>query len=89
MIGTISIILWVVTILGYVLFNLYQKNVKLENMVINQANLINGLSGVIAESDKVIKELDTKIWTEGDKELAAVFQNLRTIQEALNQYRNR
>jgi hypothetical protein len=89
MIGTISIILWIVTVIGYVLFNLYQKNVKLENMVINQANLINGLSGIIGESDKVIKELDTKIWTEGDKELAAVFQNLRTIQEALNQYRSR
>ena len=88
MVGTIAIVLWVGTLLGYVLFNLYQKNAKLEAMVLNQAALINGLSNVIAESDKVIKELDTKIWTEGDKELANVFQNLRAIQEALNQFRN-
>lgn len=87
MIGTIALILWLVTILGYVLYNLYQKNIKLEAMVIRQENLLAGLSGIIGESEKVIKELDTKIWTEGDKELAAVFQNLRMIQEALNQYR--
>ena len=87
MIGIISLVLWIATVVGYILFNLYQKNVKLEDMVIKQSSLINGLSGIIGESDKVIKELDTKIWAEGDKELAAVFQNLRTIQEALNQYR--
>lgn len=87
MLGTIALILWPVTILGYILFNLYQKNLKLEAMVIRQENLLAGLSGIISQSDKVIKELDTKIWTEGDKELAAVFQNLRMIQEALNQYR--
>jgi len=87
MLGTIALILWPVTILGYILFNLYQKNLKLEAMVIRQENLLVGLSGIISQSDKVIKELDTKIWTEGDKELAAVFQNLRMIQEALNQYR--
>lgn len=87
MVGTIALILWPVTILGYILFNLYQKNLKLEAMVIRQENLLAGLSGIINQSDKVIKELDTKIWTDGDKELAAVFQNLRMIQEALNQYR--
>ena len=89
MLGTIALILWPVTIIGYIMYNLYQKNIKLESMAIRQENLLAGLSGIISESDKVIKELDTKIWTEGDKELAAVFQNLRMIQEALNQYKGR
>lgn len=87
MLGIISIILWIGSVIGYIIYNLYQKNLKLEEMAIKQANLIGGLSGIIQESDKVIKELDTKIWAEGDKELAAVFQNLRIIQEALNQFR--
>ena len=88
MFAIISISVWVVSIIGYVLYNLYQKNVKLEDIVIKQSNLLTGLGSIINESDKVIKELDTKIWAEGDKELAAVFQNLRAIQEALNQYKN-
>ena len=87
MTGMIAITLWVVSIIGYIIYNLYQKNIKLEDIVIKQSNLLQGLGGIIQESDKVIRELDTKIWTEGDKELAAVFQNLRAIQEALNQYR--
>jgi len=89
MLAIISISLWILTIVGYVFFNLYQKNVKLEDMVIRQSNLLTGLGNIINESDKVIKELDTKIWAEGDRELAAVFQNLRSIQEALNQYRSK
>lgn len=89
MTGVIAIALWVISIIGYIIYNLYQKNLKLEDIVIKQSNLINGLGNVIQESDKVIRELDTKIWTEGDKELAAVFQNLRAIQEALNQFRTK
>jgi len=89
MLAIISISLWILTIVGYIFFNLYQKNVKLEDMVIRQSNLLTGLGNIINESDKVIKELDTKIWAEGDRELAAVFQNLRSIQEALNQYRSK
>lgn len=87
MLGIIAIILWIGSVIGYIIYNLYQKNLKLEEMVIRQSNFIQSLNGVIQESDKVIRELDTKIWTEGDRELAAVFQNLRAIQEALNQYR--
>jgi hypothetical protein len=89
MTGIIAITLWVVSIIGYIIYNLYQKNLKLEDIVIKQSNLLQGLGGIIQESDKVIRELDTKIWTEGDKELAAVFQNLRAIQEALNKYRTK
>ena len=89
MTGIIAIALWVVSIIGYIIYNLYQKNLKLEDIVIKQSNLLQGLGGIIQESDKVIRELDTKIWTEGDKELAAVFQNLRAIQEALNKYRTK
>jgi hypothetical protein len=85
--GIIAIALWIGSIIGYVIYNLYQKNIKLEEMVIKQSNFIQSLGSTIQESDKVIKELDTKIWTEGDRELASAFQNLRAIQEALNQYR--
>jgi hypothetical protein len=85
--GIIAIVLWVVTVLGWVLYNLYTKNLKLENTVIVQAGFINNIQLLIQESDKVLKELDTKIWVEGDKELAVVFQSLKAIQETLNQYK--
>ena len=84
--GMIMLSIWVVTIIGWVIFNLYQKNIKLETTVINQATFIAGLQNLIGESDRALKGLDDKIWMESDKELQTVFHNLKEVQEALNQF---
>lgn len=87
--GIIMLILWVATIIGWVIYNLFTKNRKLEETVIAQANFIGGLQVMIAESDKALKNLDDKIWMESDKELQIVFQNLKAVQEGLNQFNKR
>jgi len=81
--------LWAATIIGWVIYNLYQKNIKLENTVISQANFIAGLQSLIGESEKAVKNLDDKIWLESDKELQQVFYNLKAIQDGLNQFNKR
>lgn len=83
---TITTSLWILTVLGWVIYNLYQKNVKLENMVINQANFIASLRALIKESERAVKTLDDKIWLESDKELQEVYHNLKAVQEGLNQF---
>jgi hypothetical protein len=80
---------WAPTVVGWIIYNLYQKNIKLENTVISQANFIAGLQGLIGESEKAVKNLDDKIWLESDKELQQVFYNLKAIQEGLNQFNKR
>jgi uncharacterized protein YecE (DUF72 family) len=85
--GIISVALWILSLVGWVIYNLNTKNKKLEDTAINQANFINNIQYLITQSDKSIKELDTKIWVEGDKELMVVFQNLKAIQDALNQFK--
>lgn len=84
--GWIMVAIWITTVVGWIIYNLYQKNVKLETTVINQATFIANLQALIGESDKALKALDDKIWLESDKELQTVFQNLKAIQEALNQF---
>ena len=84
--GLTMLFVWIATIIGWVIFNLYQKNIKLERTVINQATFIANLQALIGESDKALKGLDDKIWMESDKELQTVFQNLKAVQEALNQF---
>jgi hypothetical protein len=84
--GIIMLFIWVATIIGWIIYNLYRKNVKLESIVVNQANFIGGIQSLIVESDKALKNLDDKIWMESDKELETVFQNLKAIQEGLNQF---
>ena len=85
--GIISVVLWILSLVIWVIYNLNNKNKKLEDTAINQANFINNIQYLITQSDKSIRELDTKIWVEGDKELMVVFQNLKAIQEALNQFK--
>ena len=87
--GIIMLIIWALTVIGWIIYNLYQKNVKLENTVITQANFIAGLQSLIGESEKAMKNLDDKIWLESDKELQQVFNNLKAIQEGLNQFNKR
>ena len=87
--GITMLVIWVATIIGWVIYNLYRKNVKLEQTVISQANFIAGLQALIGESDKALKGLDDKIWLESDKELQTVFQNLKAVQEGLNQFNKR
>lgn len=87
--GLIMLGVWIITIVGWVIFNLYRKNEKLEDTVIAQANFIGGLQQLIGESDKALKALDDKIWMESDKELQTVFQNLKAVQEGLNQFNKR
>ena len=75
--GIITLILWVLTVIGWIIYNLYTKNIKLEQTVIAQSTFIAGLQSMIYESDKALKNLDDKIWMESDKELETVFQNLK------------
>jgi hypothetical protein len=84
--GLVMLFLWVSSIIGWVIYNLYTKNVKLENTVLAQATFIVNLQALIEQSEKATKALDDKIWLDSDKDLLTVFQNLKEIQEKLNQF---
>jgi hypothetical protein len=85
----IMLFIWIATVIGWIIYNLYQKNVKLETTVLAQANFIGGLQQLIGESEKALKNLDDKIWMDSDIELQTVFQNLKAVQEGLNQFNKR
>lgn len=83
---TFSIVLWVVTILGYVIYNLYSKNTKLEKMVMQRDSLISELSVVISDSDRALKDLDKLGAFKSDDEIGFFFSTVKDIQQVLNQF---
>jgi hypothetical protein len=87
MVATIlNILLWVLTIIGYIIYNLYSKNVKLEEMVLERERTLETLSDIINESDRVLKELDKLGAFKSDDEIGFFFNNVKAIQETLNEF---
>jgi hypothetical protein len=82
----INLFLWVGTVLGYLIFNLNQKNQKLEQMVIERDSILRSLSSTIEESDKVLQELDRIGAFKSDDEIGFFFKTIQSIQQALNQF---
>jgi hypothetical protein len=82
----LNLALWVFSITCYIIYNLYKKNVKLEEMVTERDDKLNSLSNVIIESNKMLKELDTLGAFKSDDEIGFFFQAVKQIQETLNQY---
>ncbi len=87
MVATIlNMLLWVFTIIGYIIYNLYSKNVKLEEMVLERERTLETLSDIINESDRVLKELDKLGAFKSDDEIGFFFNNVKAIQETLNEF---
>ena len=83
-----------VVILGYTTFNLLRKLEKQEDAINNQAiilasylSYLNKLSDIIEFSSKKLKEVDRKGSFESDDEVGFFFEEIKQIQETLNQFK--
>lgn len=86
-VGTvINIALWLFTIAGYAIYNLYQKNIKLESMVRTQEEVFHALKQITEESDKRLKDMDAKGIFQSDDEVGTFFKTIMTLQGILNEY---
>ena len=75
-----TIILTVITtILSFALWNLLKKNESLEDFITKQSEAVN-------QCDKRLKEIDDKNIFYADDEIGWFFEELKKIQEALNEF---
>lgn len=84
--GIVALVLWIVTVIGYVIWNLYNKNKKLEQMVINQQFFIDGVKDCMREINSAANQIDSKIWVQSDPEFLALMENIKTMQNSINQF---
>lgn len=85
-IAIVSICLWIATVIGYVVWNLYNKNRKLEQMVINQQFFINGVKDCMKEINTAANQIDSKIWVQSDPEFLALMENVKAMQTRISQF---
>ena len=82
----INIVVILVGIVGYVIWNLMKKVEKLESMIDVQERYITDFYDLVKQSEIKIKEIDSKQLFQSDDEVGFFFNNLKTIQEALSDY---
>ena len=76
-----------VVILGFTTFNLMRKNEKQEDILSEYLNYLDNLSRTIEISEKKLKEIDNKGTFSSDDEVGFFFQNIKKIQELLNEFK--
>ena len=86
MITIISIVIWPITIIAYVIWNLYNKNVKLESMIVKQNEFIKSVLGLADNIDKTAMKIDSTMWVSADPELKTMFEDIKTMQENIKQF---
>lgn len=82
----IAISLWIATIVGWIIFNLYTKNRKLEQIVINQQLFIDGIKGSMKEINACANLIDSKLWVQSDPEFLGLMENVKQMQETINNF---
>ena len=86
MMTIISIAIWPITIIGYIIFNLFNKNIKLEKIINNQSSFIKNILSLADNIDKTAQKIDSTMWVSADPELKIMFDDIKTMQENIKQF---
>jgi hypothetical protein len=85
----ISILSVTVVILGFTTFNLLRKNEKAEDILVGYLDYLDKISKVIEVSDARLKKIDHKGTFQSDDEVGFFFDQIKKLQEILNEFRLR
>ena len=85
---TFTIILGIlVVIFGYTTFNLLRKNENAEDIIFSLDEVITKIEENIINSEKRLKEIDAKGSFKSDDEIGWFFDEVKKIQNGLNQFK--
>jgi hypothetical protein len=85
-IGIIAIVLWVATVIGYIIWNLNSKVAKLEQIAAKQKIIIDSVSAIVEESNRQLSQVELTDAFKSDDQIGFFFRNLQNIQDSLNHY---
>ena len=72
--------------ISYIIWNLLRKNERQEDIINTQNEYIQTISTIMSESNKKIKEIDSKQIFQSDDEIGWFFSGIKEIQELINEY---
>ena len=85
-IGIIALIVWGVSLIGYIIWNLFNKNRKLEQIVVNQQVFIEDIKSCMKEINTAANQIDSKLWVQSDPEFLSLMENVKQMQGRINEF---
>ena len=82
----ISILSFIILILGYATFNLLRKHERAEDIVLGYLDYLDKISRVIEVADDKVKKIDIKGSFESDDEIGFFFKQIKQIKSILNDF---
>lgn len=82
----LNISLWVFSIAGYIIYNLYQKNARLEKLLQDHNEFLINLQAIVEESDRRLADMDRRGIFQSDDEIGTFFKMITELQKMLNQF---
>jgi hypothetical protein len=89
MTGIIAIVLWFSTIFGAIVYNLYRKNKRLEEIVLNQSSFVNDTLSIMDDFNALVNKIDMTMWVQSDPELLQLFETIKAVQARVQQFTGR
>jgi hypothetical protein len=83
----IAILIAVIVVCGYVIWNLHNKLVKAEDIIDQQIDYLRKVSMTIQESNLYINQLDERGHFRADDEIGTFFDFMKEIQDLVNSFR--
>jgi hypothetical protein len=87
MVTLITLLIIAVITLGYTTYNLLRKNEKQEDVLAAYLLYMDNLSKIIEHSSERLKKIDTKGTFKSDDEIGWFFEQIKVIQERLNNFK--
>ena len=89
MTGIIAIVLWFATIFGAMVYNLYRKNKRLEEIVLNQSSFVNDTLSIMDDFNALVNKIDMTMWVQSDPELLQLFETITAVQARVQKFTGR
>jgi hypothetical protein len=83
----ITLLIIAVITLGFTTYNLLRKNEKQEDVLAAYLLYMDNLSKIIEHSSERLKKIDSKGTFESDDEIGWFFEQIKVIQERLNNFK--
>jgi hypothetical protein len=82
----VNIALWIIIPLVYIIINMYSKNQKMENIIVNQRVFIRDFLLMSRDFSRLVDKIDMTMWTSSDPELQELFEKIKSMKSVLDGY---